>query len=96
MASLDMPNLGMTGDTSMSGMLDPTFADPALSGIQDFAGMNVSDDFSWEMIGLGLEEALPSRDVIDELYESDTFDATLVLTIAETKSTSQRFILQCR
>jgi hypothetical protein len=96
MASLDMPNLGMTGDTSMSGMLDPTFADPALSGIQDFAGMNVSDDFSWEMIGLGLEEALPSRDVIDELYESDTFDAALVLTIAETKSTSQKFILPCR
>ncbi|KIW52422.1 hypothetical protein PV05_08058 [Exophiala xenobiotica] len=69
MASLDIPNLGTSGDTSMSGMIDPTFTDPALNGIQDFAGMNVSDDFSWEMIGLGLEEALPSRDVIDELNE---------------------------
>ena len=96
MASLDIPNLGTSGDTSMSGMIDPTFTDPALNGIQDFAGMNVSDDFSWEMIGLGLEEALPSRDVIDELYEPDTFDAALVLTFAETKSTSKRFILQCR
>ncbi|KAL2378057.1 hypothetical protein RJZ90_006279 [Blastomyces dermatitidis] len=25
-------------------------------------------DFSWEMIGLGLEEPLPAQDVIDELY----------------------------
>lgn len=25
-------------------------------------------DFSWEMIGLGLEEPLPAQDVVDELY----------------------------
>ncbi|KAJ9639297.1 hypothetical protein H2204_003908 [Knufia peltigerae] len=67
MASLDVPSMGL-GDTSMSGMMDPSFTDP-MGGIQDFASMNVSDDFSWEMIGLGLEEALPSREVIDELNE---------------------------
>ncbi|PGH27404.1 hypothetical protein AJ80_00882 [Polytolypa hystricis UAMH7299] len=30
---------------------------------------NPSPSFSWEMIGLGLEEPLPSQDVIDELNE---------------------------
>lgn len=64
--SLDMPNLGME-DTSMSEVMqDATFTDPNLNGMQDFT-MDVNDDFSWEMIGLGLEEALPSREVIDEL-----------------------------
>lgn len=46
---------------------DSTFTDPSLGAIPDF-GMNSSDDFSWELIGLGLEEALPSQEIIDELY----------------------------
>lgn len=28
---------------------------------------STSDPFSWEMIGLGLDEPLPNQDVIDEL-----------------------------
>lgn len=33
-------------------------------------GENVgfNGDFSWEMISLGLEEPLPTQDVVDELY----------------------------
>jgi hypothetical protein len=46
---------------------DSDFAAPALDGVADFT-MDTGDEFSWEMIGLGLEEALPPRDVIDELY----------------------------
>jgi hypothetical protein len=66
MPPLTMPD---AGDTSMSGILsENTFADPNLAGITDF-GVNANDDFSWEMIGLGLEEALPTREVIDELYD---------------------------
>lgn len=52
-------------DNSMH--IDPAFDDPAINNIPDFA-FTTSDDFSWEMIGLGLEEALPNQDVIDELY----------------------------
>lgn len=34
-------------------------------------GMSLDDStFSWEMIGLGLEEPLPHQDTIDELYAS--------------------------
>lgn len=64
MPPLDMPN---PGDATMSGMMPETsFADPTLVGMTDFS-MNANDDFSWEMIGLGLEEALPSKEVVDEL-----------------------------
>ena len=67
-ASMPSLNIPDAGDTSMSGMLpDNSFTDPTLVGITDFA-LNTNDDFSWEMIGLGLEEALPTREVIDELY----------------------------
>jgi len=45
---------------------DSDFAAPALDSVGDF-NMDTGDDFSWEMIGLGLEEALPPRDVVDEL-----------------------------
>lgn len=30
---------------------------------------NVSSDFTWEMIGLGLEEPLPAQETIDELHQ---------------------------
>ncbi|EXJ58924.1 hypothetical protein A1O7_06354 [Cladophialophora yegresii CBS 114405] len=66
-----MPPLDMADvvDTSMSGIMpDNNFTDPTLVGLSDFT-MNANDDFSWEMIGLGLEEALPSREVVDELNE---------------------------
>lgn len=29
---------------------------------------NTTDSFSWEMIGLGLEEPLPTQETINELY----------------------------
>jgi hypothetical protein len=29
---------------------------------------NTTDSFSWEMIGLGLEEPLPTQETIQELY----------------------------
>lgn len=30
--------------------------------------LGMDDSFSWEMIGLGLEEPMPSQEAIDELY----------------------------
>ncbi|KAI9794688.1 MAG: hypothetical protein M1833_007404 [Piccolia ochrophora] len=32
-------------------------------------GLDGSDPFSWEMIGLGINEPLPTQDVVDELYQ---------------------------
>ena len=79
-------------DSSMQGILqDTTFTDPTLGAMPDF-GINTNDDFSWEMIGLGLEEALPSRDVIDELYGRLRSLTILVLTISGMKYTSTRSI----
>lgn len=31
-------------------------------------GQSFTNEFQWEMIGLGLEEPLPTQDIIDELY----------------------------
>jgi hypothetical protein len=54
---------------SMQGVIsDPAFTDPSLGAIPDF-GFNNSDDFSWEVIGLGLEESLPTQDAIDEMNQ---------------------------
>lgn len=43
-------------------------------GMDDFSfnnnismGMNIDNSFTWEMIGLGLEEPLPPQETIDEL-----------------------------
>lgn len=49
--------------------------DPSSAGLDDFnlgnnlgLGMNsVGGDFTWEMIGLGLDEPLPPQETIDEL-----------------------------
>ncbi|RMZ83866.1 hypothetical protein DV737_g1481, partial [Chaetothyriales sp. CBS 132003] len=51
---------------SMEGVVQEAFIDPNLSSLPDFSLSN-SDNFSWEMIGLGLEEALPDQEIIDEL-----------------------------
>ena len=47
------------------------------------------DPFPWEMIGLGLEEPLPSQEIIDDLYadrrnEPFTFDSDFSLGIKYT------------
>ncbi|PGH01724.1 hypothetical protein GX51_05040 [Blastomyces parvus] len=56
--------------------VNPQPASLDLLGDLDSAQINLPDnnitsggDFSWEMIGLGLEEPLPAQDVIDELNE---------------------------
>ena len=68
----DVPDLsmfadGMEGVTSLpldnsfggSHQPMPPLTDPTLG---------ISEEFSWEMIGLGLEEPLPNQDVVDDLY----------------------------
>lgn len=57
---------GFNGESPQPG-LDP-MAFTADMGM----GMNLDDNtFTWEMIGLGLEEPLPPQDTIDELYVFD-------------------------
>lgn len=44
---------------------------PEAMTVNDFApemNFNLDDNFSWEMIGLGLEEPLPQQEAVDELY----------------------------
>lgn len=69
------PNSNNT-DLSAAAAAAATASNPVGGGIDDFSfnggmsmGMNDLDNsFTWEMIGLGLEEPLPPQDTIDELY----------------------------
>lgn len=93
MPQMDMPSFG---DASMADMMqDGNYLGPDMNGINDFT-MGISDDFSWEMIGLGLEEALPSREVIDELSVCLAIECFRSLTSLGTKSTSRKSIRRCR
>ena len=47
---------------------DPMVLDPMLDNPMPAFSFD-ADDISWEMIGLGLEEALPSQDVVDEMNQ---------------------------
>ena len=45
----------------------------AMTGTSDFTpnmDFVLDDNFSWEMIGLGLEEPMPTQEAIDELHVS--------------------------
>ena len=62
--------------------------------------LGITEDFSWEMIGLGLEEPLPNQDVVEELYvpllalffiPRSTWGSLSNRTLPDTKSTSKRF-----
>ena len=46
----------------------PDFSDPSVGNLMGDFGMGATDDFSWDMISLGLEEPLPSQDIIDDMY----------------------------
>lgn len=66
---ITMPPSQIPADTTMQMNLDPAFTDPTLIAGDSAFGFGANDDFSWEMIGLGLEEALPSPEVVDELNQ---------------------------
>lgn len=53
-------------------MLSITNMDPEMMPDQDFVpqiDLNLDQSFSWEMIGLGLEEPMPTQEAVDELYD---------------------------
>ncbi|OBT40215.1 hypothetical protein VE00_08757 [Pseudogymnoascus sp. WSF 3629] len=52
------------GDSPQPGMEELAF-DPNLN----MGGMTMDPTFTWEMIGLGLDEPLPPQDTIDELHQ---------------------------
>lgn len=72
-ANVTAPHDSVMTDSSMPVNIpttdfDSTYLDPVPDFTANDFAINTDNDFSWEMIGLGLEEALPSQDIIDELY----------------------------
>ncbi|PNY24060.1 transcriptional regulatory protein, partial [Tolypocladium capitatum] len=76
--SVANPAMGMAGDRDLDGRWQHFNGEsPQPGAIDDFgfnANMgiqmsNVDGNFTWEMIGLGLEEPLPPQETIDELHQ---------------------------
>jgi hypothetical protein len=69
------PSIGIAGDRDMD-RWHFNGESPQTGTMEDFnfnsnmpMGINnVGSNFTWEMIGLGLEEPLPPQETIDELY----------------------------
>ncbi|KAF5018592.1 hypothetical protein F66182_9421 [Fusarium sp. NRRL 66182] len=78
-ANINIPNasINLMGDHSIEQQWNFTEKSPQQGAMEDFnfnASMdmglnNVGGTFTWEMIGLGLEEPLPPQDTIDELHQ---------------------------
>ncbi|RDA92285.1 hypothetical protein CP533_3254 [Ophiocordyceps camponoti-saundersi (nom. inval.)] len=78
--SVPNPSMGLAHDRDIDGRWQqhfPGVESPQAAAMDDFnfnAGMampvnHVTGNFTWEMIGLGLEEPLPPQDTIDELHQ---------------------------
>ena len=59
-------------------------------------GMTMDPTFTWEMIGLGLDEPLPPQETIDELYVTYSGLPDTILTELGIKYILRRFTLLCR
>ena len=71
-AAMGMPGDGdidqwqrMNGESPQPGAMD----DFNFNGNMSMPMSNVDGNFTWEMIGLGLEEPLPPQETIDELHQ---------------------------
>ena len=58
--------------------------------------LNLDQSFSWEMIGLGLEEPMPTQEAIDELYDFRPPVSDYANKIKEHRSFSIKYIHRCR
>lgn len=57
---MSMPMEGMLGTSNNFE------ASPQMNMVPDM-DLNIDENFTWEMIGLGLEEPLPTQEAIDDL-----------------------------
>lgn len=88
----DVPGLTIPGEPT-DGIPQPGtnsgVSDSQIDSMMNSLGL-ASEPFSWELISLGLEEPLPSQEIIDEMYTLFTLFAKLRLTILGIKYTSRK------
>ena len=76
-------------------MLPMTDLGPEMMQGQDFMpqlDLNLDQSFSWEMIGLGLEEPMPMQEAVDELYDLAPLMSWYTDKIKEHRSILIRYI----
>lgn len=91
----DVPLLPTDLNTSLSPP-QPIVEHQPLSQAYLPSGLHTGGNFGWDMLGLGLEEPLPTQDVIDELYAYIISRISISLShdLTGTKSISTKCILR--
>lgn len=73
-----MGSSAMPDPTMMENMGSNAMPDPQMMGNLD---LGLDTNFSWEMIGLGLEEPMPTQEAIDELYGMRLLRCHVLITL---------------
>jgi hypothetical protein len=91
----DVPLLAADLSTSLSPP-QPIVEQQAVSQAYLPSGLNTEGNFGWDMLSLGLEEPLPTQDVIDELYAYiiSHISKSITHALTGTKSISTKCILR--
>jgi hypothetical protein len=66
----DIPGMTMLSEPAESlqqAMSNNDMTDPHIDSMMDNLGLAPDQTFSWELISLGLEEPLPTQDIIDDM-----------------------------
>lgn len=78
---------------AVDSMAANTIPDPQMMENLD---LGLDANFSWEMIGLGLEEPMPMQEAIDELYDMLVLPLSRANAIIELIFTSTRYTRLCQ
>jgi hypothetical protein len=78
---------------TVDSMAANTIPDPQMMENLD---LGLDANFSWEMIGLGLEEPMPMQEAIDELYDMHIVPLSRANAIIELIFTSTRYTRLCQ
>ena len=68
-------------------------ASPSANVVPDI-DLAIDENFTWEMIGLGLEEPLPTQEAIDDLYGGKRVCTSKANISTEPTSISKRYTLR--
>jgi hypothetical protein len=87
----DMHAMGANMPKSTSPIENPQATGPSSTFTPE--GVDATNNFGWDMISLGLEEPLPAREVMDELYVPMPIgQRTLLILAPGTESISKRLM----
>ena len=93
--AMQQPILGGPYESNDNIMLPNPSMAPMMMQDQEYVpqiDLNLDQSFSWEMIGLGLEEPMPTQEAVDELYDFTLPTSEYANRTKEHNSISKKYI----